>query len=108
MKTNFSARPVYHQKPDRIIAHFMICYTALLIYRILEKKLNMNGTHFTIDSVIETLKSMDVANIEDLCYMSTYTSSQVCTALNAIMDLGLDKKYYQIKDLNKKIKKISG
>ena len=108
MKTNFSARPVYHQKPDRIIAHFMICYTALLIYRILEKKLNLNGTHFTIDSVIETLKNMDVANIEDLCYMSTYTSSQVCTALNAIMDLGLDKKYYQIKDLNKKIKKISG
>ena len=108
MKTNFSARPVYHQKPDRIIAHFMICYTALLIYRILEKKLNLNGTHFTIDSVIETLKSMDVANIEDLCYMSTYTSSQVCTALNTVMDLGLDKKYYQIKDLNKKIKKISG
>ena len=108
MKTNFSARPVYHQKPDRIIAHFMICYTALLIYRLLEKKLNLHGTHFTIDSVIETLKNMNVANMEDLCYMSTYTSSQICTALNAIMDLGLDKKYYQIKDLNKKIKKISG
>lgn len=107
MKTNFSARPVYHQKRDRIIAHFMICYTALLIYRILEKKLNLNETHFTIDNVIETLNSMEVANIEDMCYMSTYTSSQVCTALNAIMDLGLDKKYYQPKELNKKIKKIS-
>lgn len=105
MKTNFSARPVYHQKRDRIIAHFMICYTALLVYRILEKKLNK--THFTIDNVIETLNSMEVANIEDMCYMSTYTSSQVCTALNAIIDLGLDKKYYQPKELNKKIKKIS-
>ena len=107
MKSNFSARPVYHQKRDRIIAHFMICYTALLIYRILEKKLNMNNTHFTIDNVIDTLNSMEVANIEDMCYMSTYTSSQVCTALNAIIDLGLDKKYYQPKELNKKIKKIS-
>ena len=107
MKTNFSARPVYHQKRDRIIAHFMICYTALLIYRILEKKLNMNQTHFTIDNVIETLNNMEVANIEDMCYMSTYTSSQVCTALNAVIDLGLDKKYYQPKELNKKIKKIS-
>ena len=106
MKTNFSARPVYHQKRDRIIAHFMICYTALLIYRILEKKLNMNGTHFTIDNIIDTLNSMEVANIEDMCYMSTYTSSQVCTALNAITELGLDKKYYQPKELNKKIKKI--
>ena len=106
MKTNFSARPVYHQKRDRIIAHFMICYTALLIYRILEKKLDMNGTHFTISQVIDTLNSMEVANMEDLCYLSTYTSSKVCTALNTIMDLGLDKKYYQPKELNKKIKKI--
>lgn len=107
MKTNLSARPVYHHKRDRIIAHFMICYTALLIYRILEKRLDLNETHFTIENVIETLKNMDVANIEDMCYMSTYTCSQVCTALNAIMDLGLDKKYYQPKELNKKIKKIS-
>lgn len=102
MKTNFSARPVYHQKRDRIIAHFMICYTALLIYRILEKKLDLNETHFTVENIIETLKNMDVANIEDMCYMSTYTSSEVCTALNAIMELGLDKKYYQPKELNKK------
>lgn len=106
MKTNLSARPVYHHKRDRIIAHFMICYTALLIYRILEKRLDLNETHFTIENVIETLKNMDVANIEDMCYMSTYTSSQVCTALNAIMDLGLDKKYYQPKELNKKLKKF--
>lgn len=106
MKTNFSARPVFHQKRERIIAHFMICYTALLIYRLLEKKLDLYGTHFTVNNIIETLNSMDVANIEDLCYMSTYTSSKVCTALNAITGLGLDKKYYQPKELNKKIKKI--
>ena len=107
MKTNFSARPVFHQKRERIIAHFMVCYTALLIYRLLEKKLDMHGTHFTVDNVIETLNSMDVANIEDMCYMSTYTGSEVCTSLNAITSLGLDKKYYQPKELNKKIKKIS-
>ena len=103
MKTNFSARPVFHQKRERIIAHFMICYTALLIYRLLEKKLDMYGTHFTVNNIIETLDSMDVANVEDMCYMSTYTSSRVCTALNAVTGLGLDKKYYQPKELNKKI-----
>ena len=107
MKTNFSARPVFHQKRERIIAHFMICYTALLIYRLMEKKLDLQGTHYTADALIETMKSMDVANIEDMCYMSTYTSSEACTALNAITGLGLDKKYYQPKELNKKIKKIS-
>lgn len=107
MKTHFSARPVFHQKRERIIAHFMICYTALLIYRLLEKKLDLYGTHFTVDNIIETLNNMNVANIEDMCYMSTYTGSEVCTSLNAITGLDLDKKYYQPKELNKKIKKIS-
>lgn len=106
MKTNFSARPVFHQKRERIIAHFMIYYTALLIYRLMEKKLDLHGTHYTADTLIETMKSMDVANIEDMCYMSTYTSSDAFTALNAITGLGLNKKYYQPKELNKKIKII--
>lgn len=106
-KTNLSSRPVYHQKPQRIVAHFMICYTALLIYRLLETKLSSYGAHFTIENIVETLNNMEVANIEDMCYMSTYSASQVCTALNAVFGLGLDKKYYQPKELNKKIKKIS-
>lgn len=108
MKTNLSARPVYHHKRDRIIAHFMICYTALLIHRLLQTKLARYGTHFSTESIIQTLQNMEVANIEDMCYMSTYSSSQVCTALNALFDLGLDKKYYQPKELNKKLKKILG
>nr|WP_315036707.1 IS1634 family transposase [uncultured Lachnoanaerobaculum sp.] len=107
MKSNFSARPVFHQNRERIVAHFMVCYTALLIYMIMEKKLDMYGTHFTVDNVIETLNNMQVANLEDVCYMSTYDNSQVLTSLNAILELELDKKYYQPKDLNKKIKKIS-
>lgn len=108
MKSNFSARPVYHHNRERIVAHFMICYTALLLFRLLEKKLDQNGTHFTVDNIVETLKNMEVANIEDMCYMSTYTRSRVCTALNAVFDLGLDKKYYQPKELNRKLKKILG
>lgn len=107
MKTNFSARPVFHQTRERITAHFMICYTALLIYRLLEAKLDAYGTHFTTDNILETLKNMEVANVQDMYYLSTYNGSQVCTALNAIFDLGLDKKYYQPKELHKKIKKIS-
>lgn len=106
MKTNFGARPVFHHTKEHITAHFMMCYTALLIYRILEKKLDINKTHFTVENIIETLQNMEVANIEDMCYMSTYTCSKVCTALNAISDLRLDKKYYQPKELNKKIKEI--
>lgn len=107
MKTNFDARPVYHSKTDRIIAHFMICYTALLIYRILEKMLSLKNYHFSIDNIIETMRNMNVSNIQDICYMSTYTNSQTCIALNEITGLELDKQYYLPKILNKKIKNLS-
>lgn len=106
LKTNFSARPVFHEKRERIIAHFMICYTALLVYRLLETKLDAYGTHFTVDNIIETLKNMEVANTQDMYYQSLYNGSQVLTALSAVFGLGLDKKYYQPKELNKKIRKI--
>jgi len=106
LKTNFNSRPVHHRNRNRIIAHFMICYTALLIYRLLENKLNQYGTHFTTDNILDTLKNMNVMNTQDAFYTAAYTSSQVCTSLNGIFDLGLDKKYYLPKELNKKIKKI--
>ena len=49
---------------------------------------------------------MDVVNVEDMYYLSTYTGSQTCTALNAVFDLGLDKKYYKPKELNKKSRNL--
>ena len=107
MKSNFDARPIYHRKEERITAHFMVCFTALLIYRILEVKLDKNGTHFTVDEVLETLRNMSVTNLSDVAYSSTYTASKVCTALNAITGLELDRKYYKPKELNKKIRQIS-
>jgi len=107
LKTNFSARPVYHRNRKRIIAHFMVCYTALLIYRLLENKLVQYGETFTIDKVIETLGNMNVINNQDAFYSATFTGSEICTAMNGLYDLGLDKKYYLPKELNKKIKKIS-
>lgn len=107
LKTNLGARPIYHWTRKRIIAHFMICYTALLIYRLLENKLDQYGTHFTTDNILETLKNMNIQNSQDAFYTAAYRGSEVCTALNGVFDLGLDKKYYLPKDLNKKIKIIS-
>jgi len=106
LKTNFEARPIYHRNRDRIIAHFLICYTTLLIYRLLEAKLDQYGTHFTTNEILSTLRNMNVTSVENSFYSATYTSSQVCTALNGVFDLGLDKRYYLPKDLRKKLKNI--
>jgi transposase len=106
LKTNFETRPVYHRNGNRIIAHFMICYTALLIYRLLENNLDNYGTHFTTDQIIETLKNMNIVNHHDMYYEALYSGSQVCTALNGVFGLDLDRRYYLPKELNKKIRKI--
>lgn len=108
LKTSFGSRPAFHRNKNRIIAHFLICYTALLIYRLLEKKLDQYGTHFTTDNILDTLKNMNVINEQDAFYTATYYGSQVCTALNGVFGLGLDKKRYLPKALNKKLKNISG
>ena len=105
LKTNFSSRPVYHRKENRIKAHFLTCYTALLIYRLLEVKLDRNKTHFTTEQIIETLQNMNVVNCSDMYYQACYTGSDVLDSLEQLFDLKLNRKYYQPKTLNK-FKKI--
>lgn len=105
LKTNFSSRPVYRRKENRIKAHFLICYTALLIYRLLEVKLDRNKTHFTTEQIIETLQNMNVVNCSDMYYQACYTGSDVLDSLEQLFDLKLSRKYYQPKTLNK-FKKI--
>lgn len=107
LKTYFNARPINHQINSRIRAHFTICYTALLIYRILEYKLTKKGYHFTVEKIIETLKNMNVINQKDLYYQATYTGSQICSALIDTFDYPLDKRYHLPKELRKMFKKIS-
>ena len=107
MKTNFDARPVFLRKPERIRAHFLICYTALLIYRLMECKLDDNLTHVTTSNLIKTLRNMNVVNMDDMYYKSIYSGSQALDALERCFELQLNRKYYRPSDLNKIVKKIS-
>ena len=106
LKTNFNGRPVHHRLDNRIVAHFIICYTALLIYRLLEKQLKDKKYDFTINEILTTLKNMNVSNRDGLFYEAEFTSSKVCTSLNDLFNFGLDKKYYQNSELTKLVKKI--
>lgn len=106
MKTNFDGRPVNHYLPERIKAHFLICYTALFIYRLLEVKLDKQGTHVTTDNLIATLKNMNVVNIHDIEYMALYDGSATLDALTQLTMLPLDRLHYKPKELNGMIKKF--
>lgn len=114
MKTNFNARPVFHQTEERITAHFLICYTALLVFRLLQARLDeycrkqkQENIHLTAENIIQTLQNMEVTNVQDLFYLATYTDSKTLEVLNAVYDLKLDHKYYLPKEMNKKLREIS-
>lgn len=106
MKTNFDGRPVNHRLRERIRAHFLICYTALLVYRLLEVRLDGQGTHITPDNLITTLKNMNVMNIHDVEYMALYNGSKTLDALTKLTMLPLDRLHYRPKELNGMIKKF--
>lgn len=104
MKSSFSGRPVNHREPRRIQAHFLICYTALLVYRILEVLLKRQGTPVTIANLITTLRNMNVTNVHDVEFISLYTGSKALKALTSLTSLQLDRLHYKPKNLWKLIK----
>ena len=79
MKTDFESRPVYVSREDRIRAHFLTCYLALLIYRILEKKL---GTDHTSAEIIKTLREYNLLKINGEGYIPEYTRTALTDKLH--------------------------
>lgn len=79
MKSEFEARPVYLQRDDRIEAHFLTCFMALLIYRILEKQL---GDKYTCEDIINTLRKMNMRQVEKHGYIPDYTRTELTDLLH--------------------------
>lgn len=79
MKSEFRARPVYLQKDNRIKAHFMTCFIALLILRILENKLDHK---YTYPQIIDCLSDMDFTKLKETGYIPSYTRTDLTDALH--------------------------
>ena len=79
MKTDFEARPVYLKRQERITAHFITCFIALIVYRYLERKLE---NKYTIDQILQTLQEMDFMKYEGKGYQPLYTRTEITDALH--------------------------
>lgn len=79
MKSDFEARPVYVKRQDRILAHFITCFIALIVYRYLEKKL---GNKYTITEILSTLQKMEFVKHEGMGYQPIYTRTELTDALH--------------------------
>lgn len=105
MKTDFEARPVFVHADTRIRAHFLICFLSLVIYRYLEKDL---GQDFTCEMILDKLKSMNFANIQDQGFIPLYTRDRLTDSLHKICGFDTDFKFItksQMKTIQKKSKR---
>lgn len=98
MKTEFKARPVYLSRRDRITAHFTTCFTALVIYRMLEKKLE---NRFTCEEIIRTLRDMNMMIAPGEGYIPTYTRTDLTDALHGAFGFRTDYQITSQKNMRK-------
>ena len=99
MKSDFLARPVNLSREDRIKSHFLTCFISLLIYRILEKKLNYK---YTTSQILNTLKNMYMVEHKGIGYEPVYERTIITDDLHEIFGFRTDFEILSYK----KIKKI--
>ena len=103
MKTDFKARPVFVSTEENIQAHFLTCFIALLILRILENKLD---NKYTTNEIIKTLRNMKYKYIRGIGYIPSFNTSELSYELDTIFKTSLNNEIISI-DMMKKNKRIT-
>ena len=98
LKSDFKAGPVYLKKDNRIKAHFTTCFLALLVYRILERKLKAK---YTTDQIITTLRKMIFFKKVGSGYIPTYTRTDLTDALHEFFGFRTDTEIVSEREIKK-------
>ena len=69
LKSELELRPVYHRKPDRIRAHVLLCWLALLLIRIIETETGM--TWFQVRRILKQINLVSIQLPEGIVHQST-------------------------------------
>ena len=101
MKTEFKARPVYLRKDERIRAHFLTCFISLLLYRMLEHRLDEK---YTVSEIMKTLRGMHFFKIDGIGYLPEYTRTEITDALHDKFGFRTDSQIITEKNMKKIIR----
>ena len=105
LKTDFDSGTIHLSREDRITAHFLTCFISLLIYRIIENKLNYK---YTNTQIIEKLKDMTVYEEKGVGYSPAYVRDDLTDDLHTIFGFRTDYEintYENFKKIFDSIKK---
>ena len=98
LKSDFESGNIYLSREDRITAHFLTCFISLLIYRILENKLNYK---YTNTQIIEKLKEMEVYEEKKAGYSPAYVRNDLTDDLHETFGFRTDYEIISYKDFEK-------
>jgi hypothetical protein len=96
-KRDLNARPVYLSREDHIQAHFLICFAALAIMRILEHRL---GGSYSVSAIIESLCSVSCSRLEENWYVFDY-ADKIIEAIREKLGIDLSRKYLRLGEIKK-------
>ncbi len=97
MKSDLNLRPVYVSTKESIEGHFLICFLALFVVRMIEK---FTDKKYTINELLRALRLFGMNDIGYDIYAVTYYS-QILTDLNLSLGLNFNQKFYERKDLKR-------
>lgn len=96
-KSELDGRPVFVWTKEHIESHFLTCFVALVITRLLEKNLK---NKYSIHKIIESLKNYNSIPIEhDICFQN-YTD-EIITELGKIFNINFSRKYLTLAEIKK-------
>lgn len=101
LKSEMRTRPVFLQKDERIKAHFLVCFLSLLIYRLLEKKIDETAT---CGEIIQTLREMRMFECMNEGYIPIYTRTDVTDKLHDAFGFRTDTEIVTIQKMKKILK----
>ena len=99
MKSELDARPVYLQKEETITGHFLICYLAVLLTRLLQLKILKNTT--STETIFEFIRDFRVAMISDRKFINLSRNSEFIRSLSISTGLPLTSYFLTNTEIRK-------
>lgn len=99
MKSQLDARPAYMQKQETITGHFLICYLAVLLTRLLQ--IHVLKDEYGTEEIFDFIHDFRVAKISDRKYINLARSSPFIRELSSKTGLPLTSYFLGNEDINK-------
>lgn len=99
MKSQLDARPVYLQKENTIVGHFLICYLTVLLTRLLQFKILKNN--YCSEDLFEFIHDFRVAKISDRKYINLSRGTEFIKGFSTLCNLPLTSYFLSDGEIKK-------